>query len=101
MHDKMNLEQIENELFALRGDVIDIEKQMGLFAVNPVSPEWLPKAKAALRIKNLQIADLERRKGLLAGFETVGRAFTESARTLLDPALFQRIMDDAKERMMR
>lgn len=95
----MTREQIESELLALRGDVIDIEKQMELYALNPKNPEWLPKVKAALRIKLLQIGDLERRLDLLDGFDSIEHAFVDSARTLLDPELFQRVMEDAQERM--
>jgi hypothetical protein len=95
----MTYEDIEDELFELRSDVIEIEKQLELYQDNPKHPQWLAKTRAALKIKRLQIADLERRRVLLQGFESIDKAFVQSARTLLDPELFQRVLNDAKERM--
>ena len=92
-------QEYDDQLYDLRGEIIDIERQIELYEHAPKTPEWPAQARAALKFKRLQEADLIRRRDLLAGFESIEKAFMESARVLLDPVLFQGLLDDAKERM--
>lgn len=62
-------------------------------------PDWKVRAGKALRIKQVQIEDLQRRLETLKGFETIEHYFVESARTLLTPDTFHNLMVDARERM--
>lgn len=95
----MTYQDYDNEIFDLQCEIVDIEKQIALYSDRPRTPEWPAQVAAALKLKQLQVADLTRRRDLLKGFETIEKSFMESARTLLDPGLFQRLLCDAKERM--
>jgi hypothetical protein len=96
----MTYEEIADTIYELELDVIDLEKQLEMYAAQPKNPQWPAKARAALKIKRLQIADLHRRQDLMRNFARIEGAFVESARLLLTPDLFSSLMVDAKERML-
>lgn len=96
----MTYEEISDTIYELELDVIDLEKQLEMYASQPRNPQWPAKARAALKIKRLQIADLQRRQDLMRNFARIDSAFVASARTLLTPDLFASLMADAKDRML-
>jgi len=97
---KLSAEELTDVIYDLELDCIDLEKQLELYSDRPKDPAWPAKARAALKIKRLQVTDLQRRRDLLKGFSEIDSAFVAAARTLLAPDLYQRVMDDAKERML-
>ena len=99
MQGPMTYEEICDAIYELHSDCIDLERQLEMYSNNPKSPDWPAKAKAALRIKMLQIQDLERRQKLLEGFSQIDTNFVASAKVLLTPEVFHNIMEDAKARL--
>ena len=93
--ESLSLTELDASIFKLSSEIITIERDLELYSDRPKSREWLANAKAALKIKQLQLTDYKRRRELLLGNNTVESAFMRVARQQLKEDTFEGLWEEA------
>ena len=93
-------DELCNEVLSLEEDIAEIEKQLNLYGMEE-SKDWYYRASAALKLKRAQLRFYERKLNRMEAVTPFEKAFINTAKVRLDEELYEDLVSDAHESLLR